>query len=77
MGFFLCAIAIVFCIGLALNGYLVPLLFGGFVGSFFGLAGFGGAISGMIPGAIIGAVIAIAIKKSKVHAPSNHDPNLP
>ena len=68
MEFLFGVIAIVFCIGLALNGYLVPLLLGGFIGSFFGLAGFGGAVSGMIPGAIIGALIAIAIKKSKVSA---------
>jgi len=58
-------IAIVFCIGLALTGYLVPLIMGGVIGSFFGIAGFGGAISGMIPGAIAGAVIAIALKKSQ------------
>lgn len=74
MEFLLGAVAIVFCIGLALNGYLVPLLLGGFIGSFFGLAGFGGAVSGMIPGAILGAIIAIAIKKSKVSAASRHDP---
>jgi hypothetical protein len=74
MEFLLGAIAIVFCIGLAINGYLVPLLLGGFIGSFFGLAGFGGAVSGMIPGAILGAVVAIAIKKSKVAAASSHDP---
>jgi Na+/proline symporter len=74
MEFLLGAIAIVFCIGLALNGYLVPLLLGGFIGSFFGLAGFGGAVSGMIPGAIVGAVVAIAIKKNKGSAVSNNDP---
>lgn len=74
MEFLLGAIAVVFCIGLALNGYLVPLLVGGFVGSFFGLAGFGGAVSGMIPGAILGAIVAIAIKKSKVSAASRHAP---
>lgn len=72
MSFLLAAIAIV-CIGLAINGYLVPLLVGGFIGSFFGLAGFGGAISGMIPGAIIGAIVAIAIKKSK--HPGSSKPN--
>lgn len=49
--------AIVFCIGLALNGYLISLLIGGFVGSFFWPAGFGGAVSGMIPGAIVGALV--------------------
>ena len=73
MEFLLGAIAIVFCIGLALNGYLIPLLVGGFIGSFFGLAGFGGAVSGMIPGAIIGALVAIAIKKSRVSAASGGD----
>jgi hypothetical protein len=65
MEFLLGGIAIVFCIGLALKGYLVPLLVGGFIGSFFGLAGFGGAVSGIIPGAIIGAITAIAWKKNK------------
>lgn len=64
MEFLLGAVAIVFCIGLALSGYLVPMLIGGFIGSFFGLAGFGGAIAGTIPGAIVGALIAIAIKKN-------------
>jgi len=73
MEFLIGAVAIIFCIGLALNGYLVPLLVGGFIGSFFGLAGFGGAVSGMIPGAIIGALIAIAIKKSRVSATSSGD----
>ncbi len=63
MGFLLGGVALVFCIGLALKGYLVPLLLGGAIGSFFGIAGFGGAASGMIPGAIIGAIIAIALKK--------------
>jgi hypothetical protein len=57
-------IAIVFCIFLAMTGYLVPMLIGGFTGSFFGVAGFGGAISGMIPGAIIGALVAVAFKKN-------------
>lgn len=63
MEFLLGAIAVVFCIGLILSGYLAPVLVGGFVGSFFGLAGFGGAVSGMLPGAIVGALIAIALKK--------------
>lgn len=56
-------IAIVFCIYLAMTGYLVPMLIGGFIGSFFGVAGFGGAISGMLPGAIVGALFAAALKK--------------
>jgi len=60
------AIGIVFCIGLAMSGYLWPVLIGGFIGSFFGLAGFGGAVSGMIPGAIAGGVIAIALRKVPV-----------
>lgn len=67
MEFMLGALGIVMCVGLALNGYLTSLLLGGFAGSFFGLAGFGGAVSGMIPGAIVGAVIAIAIKKNKTN----------
>lgn len=63
MGTLLIGVGLVFCIGLALTGHLIPLIVGGVIGSFFGVAGFGGAISGMIPGAIIGAVVAIAIKK--------------
>ena len=63
MGFFLTACGVVLCVALFLKGYFLPLLIGGFVGSFLGIAGFGGAISGAIPGAIIGAVIAIAMKK--------------
>lgn len=63
MSFLLGAVGILFCVGLALSGYLAPLLIGGLLGSFFGVAGFGGAVSGMIPGAIIGALIAIAIKR--------------
>jgi len=58
-------IGIVVCIGLALTGYLVPVIIGGVVGSFFGIAGFGGAVSGMIPGGILGGVLAYAFKKDK------------
>lgn len=75
MEYVLGALAIIFCIGLALNGYLVPLVIGGFIGSFFGLAGFGGAVSGMIPGAIVGALVAIAIKKSRSSSGRGKDPN--
>lgn len=57
------ALAIVFCIGLALRGYLIPMVVGGFIGSFFGLAGFGGAVSGMIPGAIVGALVAVSLRR--------------
>jgi uncharacterized membrane protein len=32
-------------------------IWGAIIGSFFGVAGFGGAISGIIPGALIGGVI--------------------
>lgn len=56
-------LALVFCIGLALKGYLIPMLVGGFIGSFFGLAGFGGAVSGMIPGAIVGALVAVSLRR--------------
>lgn len=38
------------------------MLVGGFTGSFFGVAGFGGAVSGIIPGAIVGPVVVIALK---------------
>ena len=62
MSFLLGAIGVVICIGLALPGYHVPMLVGGFIGSFFGVAVFGGAVSGMIPGAIVGALIGIAFK---------------
>ena len=64
MTFLLGALGVIFCIVLALSGYFVPVIVGGFIGSFFGVAGFGGAVSGMIPGAILGAIIAVAIKKS-------------
>jgi hypothetical protein len=64
MSFLLVGLGVVFCIGLALAGYFWPLVIGGFIGSFFGVAGFGGAISGAIPGAIVGALIAIAWRKS-------------
>ena len=57
-------IAIVFCIYLGITGYFVPMLIGGFFGSFLGVACFGDAISGMIPGAIVGALVAAAFKKS-------------
>lgn len=57
--------AVVFLIGLWLHGIFWPMVIGGIVGSFFGVAGFGGAVSGMLPGAIIGGVIAVAMKKNK------------
>lgn len=63
MDFILGAVAVIFCVGLAVSGYLIPILVGGFFGSFFGVAGFGGAVSGIIPGAIVGALTAIAFKK--------------
>lgn len=62
MSFLLGVIGVVVCIGLALTGYFVPMLVGGFIGSFFGVAGFGGAVSGIIPGAIVDAVVVIALK---------------
>ena len=63
MTFILGAIAVVICIGLALNGYVVSLIIGGIVGSFVGVAGFGTAVSGALPGAIVGALVAISLKK--------------
>jgi hypothetical protein len=63
MSTLLIGVGVVFCIGLALSGYLVPMIIGGVVGSFFGIAGFGGAVSGAIPGAIAGAVLSMALKK--------------
>ena len=65
MTYLLGALGVIFCIALVIRGYFWPLLLGGLVGSFFGLAGFGGAVSGMIPGAVIGGVIAIAFKQGK------------
>ena len=59
------AIGVVFCIGLALTGYLLPMVIGGVIGSFVGIAGFGGAVQGTIPGAIAGAVLAMALRKDK------------
>ena len=64
-------IGIVICIGLALTGHLVPVIIGGIVGSFFGIAGFGGAVSGMIPGAILGGVLGYAFKKDKRSNPND------
>ena len=63
MLFLLGCIGVVFCIALALNGFLVSLVIGGFAGSFFGVASFGGAVSGIIPGALAGALIAAALKR--------------
>lgn len=65
MTYLLGALGVIFCIALVIRGYFWPLLLGGLVGSFFGLAGFGGAVSGMIPGAVIGGIIAIAFKQGK------------
>lgn len=64
MTFLLGGLGLIFCLVLAGSGYVVPILVGGFLGSFIGVAGFGGAVSGMIPGAIIGAILAIALKKN-------------
>ncbi len=64
MIFLLGAVGVVLCLGLALSGYMLPVIVGGIAGSFFGLAGFGGAVSGMIPGAIVGALVAIALKQA-------------
>jgi hypothetical protein len=63
--FFIGALAVVFCVAMALKGHLVAMVIGGVVGSFFGLAGFGGAVSGMIPGAVAGAIVAVALKSKK------------
>lgn len=63
MSFLLSAVGLIFCAVLFFSGYAIPVIVGGIAGSFFGVAGFGGAISGAIPGAIAGAVIAIALKK--------------
>ena len=38
---------------------------GGVVGSFFGIAGFGGAISGAVPGAILGWFVAFSLLSTK------------
>lgn len=63
MEFILGTVAIIFCIAMVLQGYFKSILIGGFIGSFFGLAGFGGAVSGMLPGAILGGVLAVALKR--------------
>ncbi len=63
MAILLGGIGIIFCIGLAASGYLGPMIVGAIIGSFFGVAGFGGAVAGTIPGAIIGALAAIALTK--------------
>ena len=61
----LTVVGVVICVMLIARGYLVPVLVGGVVGSFFGVAGFGGAASGMLPGAIIGALVAKAYKSPR------------
>lgn len=63
MTWLLGAVGVIFCLGLALTGNFVAMIVGGVIGSFFGLAGLGGAVSGAIPGAIVGALISIALKK--------------
>jgi hypothetical protein len=61
----LTAVGVVFCIALMITGHFWSVLIGGVIGSFFGIAGFGGAISGAIPGAIVGALISMAMRASK------------
>lgn len=56
------AAGILICLGLIANGYLVSVLVGGILGSFVGVAGFGGAVSGILPGAIVGALVAKALR---------------
>ena len=63
MTFLLGGIAVIICIGLALNGYIVSMIIGGIAGSFVGVAGFGTAVSGALPGAIVGALVAMALRK--------------
>ena len=62
MTYVLGAIGVLVCFILIGKGYLVPLIIGGVLGSFLGIAGFGGAVSGILPGAIIGALVAKAMK---------------
>lgn len=62
MIFVLGTVGVVACLFLIANGYLVPVLIGGILGSFVGVAGFGGAVSGILPGAIVGALVAKAMK---------------
>jgi hypothetical protein len=66
MSTLLIGIGLVFCVALALTGHVVPMIIGGVIGSFLGIAGFGGAISGAIPGAIVGAIVSMALKKGDV-----------
>ena len=72
MTFVLGAIAVVLCIALALQGYVVSLIVGGILGSFVGIAGFGTAVPGTLAGAIVGALVAIALKKGT--RPSDYSP---
>ena len=62
MSFLLGAVGVVACLVLIANGYLISVLVGGVLGSFVGIAGFGGAMSGILPGAIVGALVAKAMK---------------
>ena len=57
------AIGVLVCLGLFLRGYFLSMIIGGVLGSFLGIAGFGGAVAGTIPGAIIGAIVAMAMKQ--------------
>jgi hypothetical protein len=50
------------CVLLLTRGYMVSMVLGAVVGSFFGIAGFGGAVSGAVPGALLGALIAKALR---------------
>lgn len=64
MSTLLIGVGVVFCIALAITGHVLPMIIGGVIGSFLGIAGFGGAVNGAIPGAIVGAIVSIAMKKN-------------
>ena len=57
MEFILGAIAVIFCIAMVLQGRIFSVLIGGFIGSFFGVAGFCGAV--------VGAIIGLTLSKGK------------
>ena len=63
MGTFVAIVGVIILACIFGAKYLGPLIAGAFIGSFFGIVGFGGGISGAIPGAIVGALIACSLKK--------------
>ena len=62
MGTLVSIIGDIVCILMILRGYFWPVVFGGVVGSFLGVAGLGGGMSGLLRGTVGGALIAKAME---------------